>query len=86
MALRFTFVVLFFIQFTLSQSITAKVVAIAKALPICLYPKYKKGKFIKIKNAPKGSPVIALSIIETPTTPPSIILLGIKNISNPITH
>ncbi|MBS1548575.1 MAG: thermonuclease family protein [Bacteroidetes bacterium] len=28
MALRFTFVVLFFIQFTLSQSITAKVVAV----------------------------------------------------------
>ncbi|CDB95030.1 unknown [Megamonas funiformis CAG:377] len=27
---------------------------------------------------------MALSIIETPTTPPSIILLGIKNISNPI--
>ena len=57
------FILLMKIKNTLDQNvndITAKVVAIAKALPICLYPKYKKGKFIKIKNAPKGSPVIAL--------------------------
>ena len=41
-----------------------------------------KGKFRKKVKYPKGIPNFALAIIEIPTMPPSIMLLGTKNISS----
>lgn len=68
----------------LKKHITENIVERAKVLPICLYPIITNGKLSTNINIPNSTLVKRLAIIDIPVIPPSIILLGIKNISNPI--
>ena len=54
-----------------------------KVLPMCLYPKYRKGILMTTRYKLKLIGVRDAAIMDMPTTPPSMILLGIRKVSRP---